>query len=98
MIRVVLPAHLCQLAQLKHEIDLQVNGLITLRSILDALELQYPALRGTIRDPATAQRRAYIRFFACGMDLSLHPLDDPVPDLVVSGEERFMVVGAMAGG
>jgi molybdopterin converting factor small subunit len=98
MIRVLLPAHLRQLANVSREVELQVNSPVTQRSVLDALETKYPMLRGTIRDQVTQQRRAFIRFFACGEDLSLEPPDALLPDTVVSGEERFMVVGAMAGG
>ena len=98
MIRVLLPAHLRQLANVSREVELQVNGPVTQRSVLDALEAKYPMLRGTIRDQVTQQRRAFIRFFACGEDLSLEPPDAHLPDTVASGEERFMVVGAMAGG
>jgi sulfur-carrier protein len=98
MIRVVLPHHLRQLAKVDREVALQVAGPVTQRSILDVLEAQYPMLRGTIRDHATKERRAFIRFFACGQDLSLEPLDAPLPDAVASGAEKFMIVGAMAGG
>jgi hypothetical protein len=98
MIRVVLPAHLRTLARVDGEVLLQVERPITQRSILDALETSYPMLRGTIRDQATQQRRAFIRFFACGEDLSHEPSDAPLPDPVVSGTEPFRVVGAMAGG
>lgn len=98
MIHVVLPAHLRSLASVNREVELAVNGPVTQRSILDALEAQYPMLRGTIRDQATQQRRDFIRFFACGEDLSLEPMDALLPDKVASGEERFMIVGAMAGG
>ena len=98
MIRVVLPHHLRTLAHVGKEVELQVDGPTTLNSVLDALEAQYPVLQGTIRDQATQQRRAFIRFFACGQDLSHQPPDDPLPEAVASGEERFMVVGAMAGG
>ena len=98
MIRVVLPYHLRQLAQVDREVQLQVEGPVTQRSVLDALEAQYPRLRGTIRDHVTKERRAFIRFFACGQDLSLESPDAPLPEAVVSGAEKFMVVGAMAGG
>jgi molybdopterin converting factor small subunit len=98
MIRVVLPAHLRQLAQVNREVALQVNGPATQRSVLDALEAQYPMLRGTIRDQATGQRRAFIRFFACGQDLSHEAPDALLPDPVARGEEQYLVVGAMAGG
>ena len=98
MIRVVLPHHLRTLAGVDGEVRLDVQGRPTQRSVLDALEETYPVLRGTIRDHATAERRAFIRFFACGKDISLAPPDDPVPDEVASGAEAFRVVGAMAGG
>jgi len=98
MIRVVLPAHLRTLARVGGEVELQVEGPVTLRSILDALEAAYPVLRGTIRDHSTLKRRAFLRFFACGQDLSLDPPDDPLPDAVVRGEEPFFVIGAIAGG
>jgi sulfur-carrier protein len=98
MIRVVIPTHLRNLAHVTHEVELQVPGPVTQRSILDALEAQYPMLRGTIRDQDTQRRRDFIRFFACGEDLSLEPPDALLPDKIASGEERFLVVGAMAGG
>ena len=98
MIRVVLPHHLRTLARVDKEVDLQVEGPATLGSILDALEAQYPMLRGTIRDHVTQQRRAFIRFFACGQDLSHEPPDAPLPDAVAMGAEPFRVVAAIAGG
>jgi hypothetical protein len=98
MIRIVLPHHLRTLAHVGKEVELQVEGPITQRAVLDALEAQYPMLRGTIRDPVTRQRRAFIRFFACGQDLSHESSDASLPDAVAMGEEPFMVVGAMAGG
>ena len=98
MIRVVLPAHLRTLARVGGEVELQVEGPVTQRSVLDALETAYPVLRGTIRDHGTLKRRAFLRFFACGQDLSLEPPDDPLPDAVVRGEEPFFVIGAIAGG
>jgi hypothetical protein len=98
MIRVVLPFHLQQLANTGREVELQVDGLATQRSILDALEARYPVLRGTVRDQTTKERRAFIRFFACGEDFSLEPPDAPLPDAIAIGTERFMIVGAMAGG
>jgi sulfur-carrier protein len=98
MIRVVLPVHLQRLANTGREVELQVDGPVTQHSILDALETSYPMLRGTIRDQTTWERRAFIRFFACGEDLSLEPPDTPLPEAVVNGTERFMIVGAMAGG
>ena len=98
MIRVVLPQHLHRLAGVDGEVVLDVQEPATQRAVLDALEVRYPALRGTIRDHGPAERRAFVRFFACGRDLSLDPADDPLPDEVASGEEPFRVVGAMAGG
>ncbi len=98
MIRVVLPYHLRQLAGLGSELTLEVEGTVTQRSILDALEARYPMLRGTIRDHVTLVRRPFVRFFACGQDLSHEALDAPVPEAVVSGKEPFLVVGAIAGG
>ena len=98
MIRVVLPAHLRTLAHVDGEVKLHVDGQATQRSVLDALEARYPMLRGTIRDHVTQQRRAFVRFFACGQDLSHEPPDTPLPDAVALGAEPFLVVGAMAGG
>jgi hypothetical protein len=98
MIRVVLPAHLRTLARVEGEVRVEVQGPVTLRAVLDALEVQYPMLRGTIRDHVTQQRRAFVRFFACEQDLSHDPPDTPLPGAVASGEEPFLVVGAMAGG
>ncbi len=98
MIRVVLPVHLRTLAHLDREVELQLDGQATQRSVLDALEAGYPMLRGTIRDHDTQKRRAFVRFFACGEDLSHEPPDAPLPDAVVMGTEPFLVVGAMAGG
>jgi molybdopterin synthase sulfur carrier subunit len=98
MIRVVLPAHLRTLAHVNREIELEVAGPPTQRSVIDALEARYPALHGTIRDPATQKRRAFVRFFACEDDLSHELPDAPLPDAVVSGAEPFIVIGAMAGG
>jgi molybdopterin synthase sulfur carrier subunit len=98
VIRVVLPQHLRTLAGVEGEVCLDGLESPTLRSVLDALEGRYPVLRGTIRDYGTAERRAFIRFFACGKDVSLDPVDDPLPDEVASGTEPFRVVGAMAGG
>lgn len=98
MIRVVLPAHLRTLAQVRGEIELTVEGPVTQRSVLDALETQHPALAGTIRDHVTHIRRPFIRFFACQEDLSHEPLDAPLPEEVVSGKEPFLIVGAIAGG
>ena len=98
MIRVYLPAHLRTLAQVKSEVEIEVHGPVTQRTVLDALEASYPMLRGTIRDHATQQRRAFVRFFACEQDISLESPDDPLPDAVASGKEPFMIVGAIAGG
>ncbi len=98
MIRVVLPQHLRGLARVDGEVRLDGLERPTKSSVLDALEEAYPVLRGTIRDHATKERRAFIRFFACGRDLTLEPADDPLPDEVASGKEPFRVVGAMAGG
>ncbi|HXF60192.1 MAG TPA: MoaD/ThiS family protein [Caldilineaceae bacterium] len=98
MIQVVLPVHLRNLARTGKEVRLQVEGPVTQRSVLDTLEAQYPALRGTIRDHVTQQRRPFIRFFACGQDLSHESPDAPLPDAVITGVEPFMIVGAMAGG
>jgi molybdopterin synthase sulfur carrier subunit len=96
MIRVVLPAHLRQLARCDREI--QVDALATQRAVLDAIEQKYPMLRGTIRDPSTGNRRAFVRFFACEQDLSHDQPDAALPDAVAEGKEPFLVVGAMAGG
>ncbi|GLI02371.1 MoaD/ThiS family protein [Phytohabitans aurantiacus] len=98
MIRVVLPAHLKNLARVGSEVQLDVAKPITQRGVLDALEAQYPMLRGTIRDQRTGKRRAFIRFYACEEDLSNEEPDSPLPDEVVVGKEPFLVVGAMAGG
>src|ERR1700752_1354586 len=98
MIRVVLPPHLRTLAQVRGDVELEVAGPITQRSILDALEARYPMLRGTIRDHVTLQRRPFLRFFACEEDLSHEPPDAPLPDAVASGKEPFVVIGAIAGG
>ena len=98
MIRVVIPHHLRQLARTGKEVQLAVEGPVTQRSVLDALEAEYPMLRGTIRDHGTHKRRAFIRFFACEQDLSHQPPDAPLPEAVVTGREPFLIVGAMAGG
>ena len=98
MIRVVLPAPLCTLAGVERELLLDVAGPPTQRALLDALEAGHPALRGTIRDPVSRSRRPYLRFFACGMDLSHEPPDAPLPAAVAAGTEPFLIVGAMAGG
>jgi sulfur-carrier protein len=98
VIRVVLPYHLRTLAGVDGEISLEVGDQATMRAVLDALEARHPVLKGTIRDHGTAERRAFIRFFACGRDLSHEPADEPLPAPVASGAEPFRVVGAMAGG
>ena len=98
MIRVVLPAHLRKLAHVDGEVRLDVEGRVTQRSVLDALEARYPMLRGTIRDHLTQRRRPFVRFFACTEDLSNGLPDAPLPDAVATGVEPFLVVGAMAGG
>jgi molybdopterin synthase sulfur carrier subunit len=98
MIRVILPAHLRMLAQIPGEVQLEVEGQVTQRSVLDALEARYPMLRGTIRDHVTQQRRPFVRFFACEQDLSHEPPDAPLPDAVATGAEPFLLVGAIAGG
>jgi len=96
--RVILPQHLRTLALVHGEVEIEVDGLATQRSVLDALEARYPMLRGTIRDQVTQQRRPFLRFFACEEDLSHEPPDAPLPDAVASGAEPFIVVGAIAGG
>jgi hypothetical protein len=98
MIRVILPQHLRTLAQVRSDVELEVKGQPTQRSVLDALEARYPMLRGTIRDQVTEQRRPFLRFFACEEDLSHELPDAPLPDAVASGAEPFIVIGAIAGG
>ena len=98
MIRVVLPAHLRTLARVEGEVTLSVQVPVTQGAILDALEAQYPMLRGTIRDHGTLKRRAFVRFFACEQDVSHESPDAPLPDAVATGAEPFLIVGAMAGG
>ena len=98
MIRVTLPAHLRKLAHVEGEVPLEIAGQITQRSILDALETRYPMLRGTIRDHVSGKRRAFVRFFACGEDLSHESPDTPLPEAVATGTQPFMIVGAIAGG
>ena len=98
MIRVVLPAHLRALAHVDGEVELAVDGQVTQRSVLDALEGRYPVLCGTIRDHDSGRRRAFVRFFACEQDLSHEPPDDPLPAAVAAGEQPYLIVGAMAGG
>jgi molybdopterin synthase sulfur carrier subunit len=98
MIRVVLPTHLRKLARVNSEVTLAIEGQVTQRSVLDALEARYPMLRGTIRDHVTQRRRAFVRFFACEEDLSHEPPDAPLPEAVAMGAEPFLIIGAMAGG
>ena len=98
MIRVILPQHLRTLAHVGTELTLEVEGPVTQRSVLDALEARYPMLRGTIRDHVTQQRRSFLRFFACEEDLSHEAPDAPLPDAVTSGKEPFLIIGAIAGG
>lgn len=98
MIRVILPAHLRMLAQVTGEVQLEIEGPVTQRSVLDAIEARYPMLRGTIRDHDTQQRRPFVRFFACEQDLSHESPDAPLPDAVATGAEPFLLVGAIAGG
>ena len=98
MIRVELPYHLRTLAKVSGEVKLEVNGTVTLRAVLDALEARYPMLEGTIRDHVTLQRRPFLRFFACEEDLSHESPDAPLPDAVASGKEPLLVIGAIAGG
>src|ERR1700682_6060832 len=97
MIRVILPQHLRTLAHVGSEVTIEVNGAITQRSVLDALETRYPMLRGTIRDHDTQQRRPFLRFFACEEDLSHESPDAPLPNAVASGAEPFLIIGAIAG-
>jgi sulfur-carrier protein len=98
MIRVVLPYHLKSLARLSGEVELEVDGPVTLRSTFDTLEARYPMLRGTIRDQVTQERRPYVRFFACEQDFSNELPDSPLPELVSKGKEPLLVVGALSGG
>lgn len=98
MIRVILPYHLRNMARVDGEVRLDVPAPATIASLLDALEARHPVLRGTIRDFATLRRRPLVRFYACREDLSLEPMDTPLPEAVVKGEEPFLIVGAMAGG
>ena len=98
MILVVLPAHLRTLARVEGDVQLEVEGRVTVRTVLDALEARYPMLRGTIRDHTSLERRPFLRFFACGEDLSLESPDTPLPEPVVNGQEPFVVIGAIAGG
>jgi hypothetical protein len=98
MIRVTLPYHLRTLAKVNDEVELAIDGRATLGSVLDALEVRYPVLRGAIRDRLTLQRRPFVRFYACREDLSLEPPDTELPDAVADGQEPLLIVGAMAGG
>ena len=98
MIRVVLPLHLRTLAQVDGEVELKLNGTVTQRSVLDAVEAKYPMLRGTIRDHVTQTRRPMVRFFACGEDLSHESPDAQLPDAIANGTEPFLIIGAIAGG
>jgi hypothetical protein len=98
MIRVVLPAHLRTLARIDGDVEMEIDGPVTQRAILDAIEARYPMLRGTIRDHVTQRRRPFVRFFACAQDLSHESPDTPLPDAVARGTEPFMIIGAMAGG
>jgi sulfur-carrier protein len=98
VIRVELPQHLRTLAHVGHEVEIQVDGPATQRSVLDAVEAAYPMLKGAIRDHVTKQRRAFLRFFACQEDLTHESPDAPLPDAVVSGKEPFLIIGAIAGG
>jgi molybdopterin synthase sulfur carrier subunit len=98
MIRVILPFHLRTLAHADAEVTLEIEGVATQRSVLDALEARYPMLRGAIRDHDTQQRRAFLRFFACEEDLSHESPDTPLPDAIANGKEPFIIIGAIAGG
>jgi hypothetical protein len=98
MIRVEIPYHLRNLAKIEGEIALEVEGPATQRAVLDALEARYPMLRGTIREHVTKERRAFLRYFACNEDVSLESPDAPLPEAIASGEEPFLVIGAIAGG
>ena len=98
MIRVALPLHLRTLAGVNGDVELDVEGEVTRRSILDALETRYPMLRGTIRDHVGGQRRPFLRFFACGEDVTHEPADTPLPQAIASGAETFYIIGAIAGG
>jgi molybdopterin synthase sulfur carrier subunit len=98
MIRVVLPHHLRALARVGDEVQLELNGSPTVRSVLDALEAKYPMLQGTIRDHGTLKRRPMVRFFVCGEDMSHEPPDNPLPDAITNGSEPFFIMGAIAGG
>ncbi|MGD8633554.1 MAG: MoaD/ThiS family protein [Anaerolineales bacterium] len=98
MIRVKIPHHLSVLAQVGTQVDIEIEGPVTLSAVLDELEVSYPVLRGTIRDHVTGQRRPFLRFFACGQDISHEPPDTLLPDEIISGTEPFLIIGAIAGG
>lgn len=98
MIRIKIPHHLSVLAQVGTDVELDIEGSATLSEVLDALETRYPVLRGTIRDQVTEQRRPFLRFFACGQDISHEPADTPLPDEITSGSEPLLIIGAIAGG
>jgi hypothetical protein len=98
MIRVHLPFHLRTLAQVSDEVELEIAAPITIRSILDALEGRYPVLRGAIRDHGTLKRRAFLRFYACEQDLTVAPMDEPLPEAIASGQEPLLIIGGLAGG
>jgi molybdopterin synthase sulfur carrier subunit len=98
VIKVILPAHLKNIAGLSGALALELTGAVTQRSVLDAIEGTYPMLRGTLRDPSTRRRRPFVRFFACGQDLSHEPDDSPLPAAVAEGKEPFLIIGAIAGG
>ena len=98
MIRVVLPHHLRTLARVGDEVHVDLNGSVTVQSLLDAVEAKYPMLRGTIRDHTTQKRRAFVRFFVCGEDVSHDPVDTPLPEAIATGTEPFFIMGAIAGG
>ncbi len=98
MVRLVLPHHLRNLARVGAEVQLDVNGSVTISSVLDALEAKYPMLKGTIREHVTKKRRPFLRFFACGEDFSMEPQETALPEAIASGQQPFMVVGAIAGG
>jgi molybdopterin synthase sulfur carrier subunit len=98
MIRVVIPAHLRTLARVNGEVQLELAGPVTQRSVLDALEARFPVLQGTIRDHVTLKRRPFVRFFACEEDLSHQPMDAPLPEAVADGKEPYLIIGALAGG
>ena len=98
MIRVQIPYHLRNLAQVEGEVELNLEGPATIKSVIDAIEAKYPVLKGTIRNHGSESRRPWLRFFACQQDLSHEPMDTPLPDPIVKGEEAFIILGAIAGG